>query len=121
MSDFLSNNNVIANAATFNESLLRRVNVVRQVWLKPICSAFGNDFVDNVAKTNRTVISRDKRNQFLGNKSNVCFTNMIRKLCSNEKGFNQINHIISNPGPSGKIKFNIEPIWTRRSIYFHII
>jgi len=49
---------VTANTPTLNESLLRRMNIVRQVRFQSIGKAFCNNFVDDIAKTNGPIICR---------------------------------------------------------------
>ena len=43
---FLGHNNTIANATPLDESLLRRVNVVREVGFEYVGEGFGNKFID---------------------------------------------------------------------------
>jgi hypothetical protein len=57
MSYFLSNDDVVTYAHTFDERLLRGMNIIWQMRLKSISNAFSYDFVDRIAKTNRSIIS----------------------------------------------------------------
>jgi hypothetical protein len=59
MRDLLSNNDVITNLSTFYKSLLGGVDVVRQMRFKSICNTFCNNFINYIAKTNRSIISRN--------------------------------------------------------------
>jgi hypothetical protein len=49
MSNFLGNDDVVTYSPTFDESLLRRMNIIRQMRLNSICYAFGYDFVNDIA------------------------------------------------------------------------
>jgi hypothetical protein len=60
VTDLLGDDNVITDMPSFNERLLRRVNVVWQMRLESICNALIDDFVNDIAKANRSEISRDK-------------------------------------------------------------
>lgn len=76
MGDLLSYNNIITNPSALNQSLLSRVNKIRKMRFEAISLGFGNNFVNNIAKTNRAIIHRDLRHKFLRNQSNVSITNV---------------------------------------------
>jgi hypothetical protein len=64
VSNFLGNDDIISYLPTFNESLLRRVDINGQVRLKSIGNAFIYDFVNYIAKTNRPIICRREEQVF---------------------------------------------------------
>ena len=63
MSNFLSNDDVIANSMSLNESLLSWLNIIRQVRFEPISQRFSNDLINNITKANESKINRHKANQ----------------------------------------------------------
>ena len=76
MSDFLRNYNVITNSTPFDKSLLRGINIIRQVRFEPISERFSNNLVDDITKANGSIVSRNLRNQLFRNESNIRVTNM---------------------------------------------
>jgi hypothetical protein len=85
VSDLLSYNNIITDTPSFNECLLRRVNVVRQMRFESICNALRNDFVNDIAKTNRPEISWHKRRQLFQNKNDMSIAGLRGQRSQNEK------------------------------------
>lgn len=58
MGDFLCGDDIRGNMLVGNESRLSLVNVTRKVVLKAVGKRFGNNFINDIAKTNRSKISR---------------------------------------------------------------
>jgi hypothetical protein len=52
VSDLLGNNYIITNPPPFNESLLRRMDIVRQMRFESVCNALRDNFVYDIAKAN---------------------------------------------------------------------
>jgi hypothetical protein len=119
--DLLGNNDVVTNSSPLDESLLSRVNVIREMRFQSVGNAFGYDFVNHVAKTDRSEISGNSSDKLFRNKGNVSVVGFIRKVARGEKVYNELVHFITNPVPGGKIKLDIKTIWARRGVPFHII
>ena len=97
MGDLLSNDNIVVDPPAFNKSLLRGVYVIRKVRLESIGKSFGNDFVNDIAEANWTIISRYYRHKLFRNESNISVINMWRKnACFVEVPYQHCN-IITNP------------------------
>ena len=76
MSNFLHNYNVITNSMPFDKSLLRGININRQVRFEPISQRFSNNFIDDITKANGSLVTRNMMNQLFRNESNIRATNM---------------------------------------------
>jgi hypothetical protein len=119
--DLLSNNDVVTNSSPLNESLLSRVNVIREMRLQPVSNAFGYDFVDHIAETDGSEVRGNSSDKFLRNEGNVGVIGFIWEQARAKELHNKFMNFIANPVPSDKIKFNIKTIWARRGIALHII
>jgi hypothetical protein len=56
--------------------LLQGVDIVQQMRFKPVGNAFNNYFVDHIAKTYGSVISRDHGDKLFWDENNVCIIYM---------------------------------------------
>ena len=69
VNDFVGQNNSIQDLTSFDITFLFRRNKGGKEWFETIGYDFGNNFVEDIAKSNRPKLVRGGDNGFLGNES----------------------------------------------------
>ena len=100
----MGNQNIIRYVPVSNKSILERVDEVVHKWFKPINHEFGNHFINNIAKANRSKMGNLINKGNFRYKGGVSVIEGFQEKARMEKGMYYSENIISDNIPKFLIK-----------------
>jgi actin-related protein len=100
MEAFKGNEGVVRNQSTRKEGALVFRNQIMKMRAESINHALGDNFVDDVAQGDGSILSQIRRISRLGNKDDFCKVEVFWELTFFEKILNRSTNLIFLEGPS---------------------
>jgi hypothetical protein len=94
MEAFEGNADVVRNQSTRKKGTLVFRNQIMKKRVESINHALGNNFVDDVAQGDVSILSQIKRISYLGNKDDFCTVEVVRELTLLEEILNSSTNLI---------------------------